>query len=114
MNQLSQLLQNNMKTNNLNNRKGFSSIIVILAVLAVVLMFVLYVYKLVLNTSFGDDVRLTQPTQNMDGKMMYEPLEEDETTPEEINNEAVDELDSILKELDEDVLIEDDLSDLEL
>lgn len=87
---------------------GFSSILLVIAVLAIVGVFVLYLYNTINSTEVpGLDVgtskimRVNTDATEKSGKYMmqesFEELEEDDTTPEEINNESLSELDALFE-----------------
>jgi len=94
------------------NQKGFGAILFILLGLILLGGVVFYMYQ-----NYGEEFKsmkdsemTTEETQKE--VMEYENLEEDETTPEEISNEVIDELDSLMDEVD--ALGTEDLSDLDL
>ncbi|MFC1722314.1 hypothetical protein ACFL0C_01555 [Patescibacteria group bacterium] len=102
------------------SEKGVASIIFILIIL-VLIGVIIYMY-------FGGIPSSPEPsTTNLETTTMivkeseeeelpeaedvFERLDEDETTPNEINNETVDELDSLIKSVDS---TEEDIADLDL
>lgn len=91
------------------NQKGITSLMILLIVVAVIGVF-LYMKKM----KTGDDMVVEEPTYMTEEEtpMEYEMLEEDETTPEEINNDTLDELDMLMEEIDS--TSNEDLSDLAL
>ena len=111
-------MTNNIRTN--SNSKGFSSIILIVVLAGVLILFGLYMYKLISDATTQEDLAVNKPAKQIDisGETppehaeAYEELDEPEGTPEEINNEVLDELDSIMLELEADTTLDDDLSDL--
>ena len=105
----------------MNNQKGMSSILVIIAVLAIVAVFALYLYNMSNSVNIpllnmGSEENTVEKTENtqMEQEVTFEKMEEDESTPEEINNDVVSELDSIVAELESDKTLDSDLKDLEL
>lgn len=105
----------------MNNQKGMSSILVIIAVLAIVGVFVLYLYNMSnsANIPFLDmgsekNNQMNTETPKMEPQITFEKMDEDESTPVEINNDVVSELDSIVAELESDKTLDSDLKDLEL
>ncbi|MFC1755851.1 hypothetical protein ACFLZK_00450 [Patescibacteria group bacterium] len=99
--------------NNLKNNKGFS-LVMLLIVLGVLAMVTIWysVYKdsgSSLNVANIKKV-LDEDKAVEDEEVVFEDIPEDEYTPVEINNEALDELDSIMESLEEEDL--SDLSDL--
>ncbi len=99
----------------MNNNKGFSLLVLIIAVAIVALASVWYsLYSQGGSpldiTGIRRTLRETQDIDNAETAADFEPIPEDEYTPAEINNEALEELDNIVKSLkDEDL---SDLSDL--
>ena len=91
----------------MNKQKGFSAIFIVLIV-AVIVGIGLYIYRMKDPTK--EYVWETFPGISRD--VTFEEFEEPEGTPEVINNEALDELDALMDEVDSTVIGED-LSDLE-
>ena len=103
-----------MNKTTLTNEKGISGILVLIAVTAVVGVFILFLINQIRDRNVEvQEAIVTQKVVITPKEDEFEEIAEDESTPEEINNEVLDELDALVKELDEDVL-SDDLDDLEL
>ncbi len=85
-----------------NNQRGFSSLLVIIALAAVVGVFLLYVLNMVANTEVPLFTDNSNPAGFKDSAVTFEELEEDEATPIEIDNTTVNELDVIVKDIEND------------
>ncbi len=92
----------------MRNQKGISSLIILLIVVAVIGVF-LYMKKMKAPVDVMEE---TMEMTEGETPVEYEMLEEDETTPEEIDNDALDELDMLMEEIDS--TSNEDLSDLAL
>lgn len=109
-----------MNNNTKNNSKGFSSVILVVALAGILVLFGLYIYKLISDSTTQKDLVRTKVTKQVVGredatpKMVeeFEELDEPEGTPEEIDNDALKELDKIINDLEADTTLDDDLSDL--
>lgn len=107
---------NHIKT---NKQSGFSGLLVVIALAAIVGVFVLYFMKSTETVDLPIEKDGSYRNDGSGDSMMNEPVEyeeiaEDETTPESINNETLDELDSLMMELDSDTTMNADLDELEL
>lgn len=97
------------------NQKGFAPLFLVIGgvVLLGVILFLLLSNRV---SNVGDDSLMLPSSgkmQNQPEGVMFEELDEPEGTPEEINNEVVDELDSMINEV-ESTAKDEDLSDLSL
>jgi hypothetical protein len=96
----------------MNNQKGLSNIL-LLVIVTVIIGIGVYLYRMkdeqTLVTEFVSEV---QERLNGGATTDFEGLEEPEGTPEEINNEALGELDTLMYEIDA-TTVGEDLSDLE-
>ena len=92
----------------MNKQKGFSTLIIIIIV-AVIVGIGLYISRMEDPTI--ETVLETLTGSGEENAVVFEEVEEPTGTPEEINNEALDELDSLMDEIDATVTGED-LSDL--
>ncbi len=92
----------------MKDQKGISSLIIRLIVVAVIGVF-LYMKKMKAPVDVMEE---TMEMTEGETPVEYEMLEEDETTPEEIDNDALDELDMLMEEIDS--TSNEDLSDLAL
>ncbi len=92
----------------MKDQKGISSLIILLIVVAVIGVF-LYMKKMKAPVDVMEE---TMEMTEGETPVEYEMLEEDETTPEEIDNDALDELDMLMEEIDS--TSNEDLSDLAL
>ena len=98
------------------SEKGIASIVFILIIL-VLIGVIVYLYMDKISSSPASDVNeetsliIKEEAQNGMEEGAFEEIPEDETTPEEINNEKLKELDSIVESVES---IEEDFSDLEL
>jgi len=99
----------------MNNNKGFSLAVLIIAIAIVALASVGYsLYNKSGSsldiTGIRKTLRETQKTDVTEKAADFEAIPEDEYTPAEVNNEALEELDNIVKSLEDEDL--SDLSDL--
>lgn len=98
---------------NKNHENGALSVILILLVVAAIgLLTYLFISSraqpqtMMEETTFVTTQEESAPTETADEE--FAPVEEDETTPEEINNQALDELDQLILSVEG----TEDLSDL--
>jgi hypothetical protein len=93
-------------------QKGFAPLGLILGVIVLLGVFVV----IAMSRNPIDDSRVVIPTpasENNQTNIMFAELDEPEGTPEEINNEAVDELDAMIEEIETNAA-DVDLDDLTL
>lgn len=86
-----------------------ASVMLVVTVIVLVALFVMALYIFVIkNSSTG--LRSTPDTTNSSTGL--ETLREDESTPKEINNDVIEELDSMVLEVESDTTLNVDFSDL--
>lgn len=91
------------------NNAGMASVMLVVTVIVLVALFVMALYIFVIkNSSTG--LRSTPDTTNSSTGL--ETLREDESTPKEINNDVIEELDSMVLEVESDTTLNVDFSDL--
>lgn len=87
----------------MNKNKGNSTIILVI-VLGILLVLTFFVFKTIsqksVKVSTTTPERRSEVAREVDTLQGFEDLEETDDTPEVINDEAVDELDSLILELD--------------
>lgn len=98
----------------MNNQKGFSGLLLVIIV-GVIVGIGVYLYQMEDGESsvmeYVSEVA-EQLVEDSKESIDFEDIEEPEGTPEEIGNEALNELDALMNEVDATVIGED-LSDLE-
>lgn len=92
-----------------NSQKGFSSLLVIIALVAVVGVFILYILNVVANTEVPLLPENSDSVVTGNSETTFEELEEDETTPIEIDNVTVTELDTLIMDVENDSDIDESL-----
>lgn len=93
-------------------QKGRSSLLIVLAALAL-LALVVYVVKNQKMDTMQDTKPAEEEEMVVDDSEEFEDIPEDEKTPDEINNDVLNELDDLMQSIDEDTTIES-ISDLEV
>lgn len=95
------------------NEKGISGILLLLLAVGVLIGVFFYFKKIatVDAPADGSEAMMEEKRDSMEKEeSAFDSLDEDEDTPEEIDNEVLEELDSLILDLEED---EEDLTDLE-
>lgn len=95
----------------MNKQKGFGGLLIVILV-AVGILAGIFLYMTYVKNMEGKKAGEMMLQEDSDKAEEFAPLEEDSSTPEEINNESVEELDSIMLEID--ATMDEDLSDLDL
>lgn len=97
-----------MKNKKQTNQKKPESRVVLFIALAILLIAILLALLITPNRLNENNVlKLREKPEQ------FETLQETETTPEEINNEVVEELDELIQSIDQETT-DEDLSDLDL
>lgn len=95
----------------MNNQKGISNLVVVGLVAVLVLAAVWYVTNKKGSGDYFVDDSMEMMEEN-GSSSEYEELTEYDSTPEEIDNEAVEELDQLIKDLDENTITDEEINSL--